>query len=224
MMCEITDTIYLNTLGKCRLFRDMDSKKRAEAIRFLDGTIRKYDKGESILLLGSALTKAGIVLEGTIESAFQNESYDQISMRRFGSGYLFGEALVCNQIRESPIQVTAVESATILFVDLKKIYTGVDDSPIRIRLCENLIKSLSAKNLYLNQKVRILSQKSLRERMMLYLGTLKKDSNGYMTVPFNQTALAEHLGVNRSALSRELGRMQHEGILVVEKRKIKIKA
>lgn len=220
-MSEITNTVYLNALKKCQLFGNMDSKEFAEAIKFLDGKIHKYDKGEMILLLGNTLMKAGIVLEGTIESAFQNENYDQISMRRFGSGYLFGEALVCNQIKESPIQITTVDSATILFVDLKKIYTGAENSPIRIRLCENLIKSLSAKNLYLNRKVRILSQKSLRDRIMIYLGTLKKDSNGFVTVPFNQTALAEHLGVNRSALARELGRMQNENILIVDGKRIK---
>ena len=220
-MKKITNPAYLNALKQCQLFANMDSRELAEAIEFLDGRVRKYDKEEAILLLGDALIKAGIVLEGTIESAFENENYDRISMRRFGSGYLFGEALVCNQISESPIQISAVNGATILFVDLKKIYTETEDSPVRIRLCENLIKSLSAKNLFLNQKVRILSQKSLREKIMLYLGILKKDSNGFITVPFNQTALAEHLGVNRSALSRELGRMQDKRILIIDGRKIK---
>ncbi len=37
-----------------------------------------------------------------------------------------------------------------------------------------------------------------------------------------ETALAEHLGVNRSALSRELGRMKNEGLLEVEGMKMKI--
>ena len=48
-------------------------------------------------------------------------------------------------------------------------------------LAENLIKSLARKNLILNQKVRILSRKSLRERIMFYLGTLPKDKNGYIS-------------------------------------------
>ena len=46
--------------------------------------------------------------------------------------------------------------------------------------------------------------------------------NGYVKIPFTQTALAEHLGVNRSALSRELGRMQSEGVLEVDGRKMRI--
>ena len=79
-MSEITNTVYLNALKQCQLFGNMDSREFAKAIKFLDGKIQKYDKGEIILFLGDALTKAGIVLEGTIESAFQNENYDQISI------------------------------------------------------------------------------------------------------------------------------------------------
>ena len=74
----------------------------------------------------------------------------------------------------------------------------------------------------LNQKVRILSQKALRDRVLVYLGTLKKDKDGFVKIPFTQTALAEHLGVNRSALSRELGRMQNEGLLIYIDDKMKL--
>lgn len=84
------------------------------------------------------------------------------------------------------------------------------------------LKSLAKKNLILNQKVRILSQKGLRDRIIIYLSTLPKDREGVITIPFTQTALAEHLGVNRSALSREFGRMQDEGILVIDKNKMRV--
>ena len=84
------------------------------------------------------------------------------------------------------------------------------------------LKSLAKKNLILNQKVRILSQKGLRDRIIIYLSTLSKDRDGFVSIPFTQTALAEYLGVNRSALSREFGQMQDEGILVIEKNRIRV--
>ena len=137
------------------------------------------------------MQNSGLLLKGKIESSFQNENYNQITMHTFTGGYLFGEALVINDAKNSPVQVRAVEDCIILFVD------------------------------FLNQKVRILSQKSLRDRILIYLGTLPKDKNGFVKIPFTQTALAEYLGVNRSALSRELGRMQNEGLLIVDKEKMK---
>ena len=152
----ITNQEYLYSIRKCYLFDGIKDEQLTEAIKLLNGRIRKVEKDDFIVQLGGVLRNAGLLLKGKIESSFQNENYD-----------------------------------------------------------------LARKNLILNQKVRILSQKSLRDRILIYLGTLPKDKNSFVKIPFTQTALAEYLGVNRSALSRELGRMQNEGLLIVDKEKMK---
>ena len=217
----ITNQEYLYSIRKCYLFDGIKDEQLTEAIKLLNGRIRKVEKDDFIVQLGGVLRNAGMLLKGKIESSFQNENYDQITMHTFGGGYLFGEAIVINSAKNSPVQVRAVEDSIVLFIDLSAIYQSEIASTLRMILAENLIKSLARKNLILNQKVRILSQKSLRDRILIYLGTLPKDKNGFVKIPFTQTALAEHLGVNRSALSRELGRMQNEGLLIVDKEKMK---
>ena len=217
----ITNQDYLYSIRKCYLFDGINDEQLPEAIKLLNGRIKKVEKDDFIVQLGGVLQNAGLLLKGKIESSFQNENYDQITMHTFTGGYLFGEALVINDAKNSPVQVRAVEECIILFIDLAEIYQSGVHSPVRVILAENLIKSLARKNLILNQKVRILSQKSLRDRILIYLGTLPKDKNGFVKIPFTQTALAEYLGVNRSALSRELGRMQNERILIVDKEKMK---
>ena len=218
----ITNQDYLYSLRKCYLFEGRGDEQLSDAIKLLNGRIRKVEKDEFIVKLGGSLQNAGLLLKGRIESSFQNESFDQITMHTFSGGYLFGEALVINGAKNSPVQVRAVEDCIVLFIDLERIYTVSDDSPIRSVLVNNLIKSLAKKNLILNQEVRILSQKSLRDRILIYLKTLPKDKDGYVKIPFTQTALAEHLGVNRSALSRELGRMQNEKMLIVDGNRMKL--
>ena len=218
----ITNQEYLYSIRKCYLFDGIKDEQLTEAIKLLNGRIRKVEKDDFIVQLGGVLRNAGLLLKGKIESSFQNENYDQITMHTFGGGYLFGEAIVINSAKNSPVQVRAVEDSIVLFIDLSAIYQSEIASTLRMILAENLIKSLARKNLILNQKVRILSQKSLRDRILVYLGTLPKDKNGFVKIPFTQTALAEHLGVNRSALSRELGRMQKEELLTVEGKKINL--
>ena len=218
----ITNQDYLYSIRRCYLFDGIEDEQISDAIKLLNGQIKKIKKDSFIVKLGGKMTSAGLLLKGKVESSFQNENFDQITMHTFSDGYLFGEALVINGAKNSPVQVRAVEDSIVLFIDLEMIYTVADSSPIRTLLAENLIKSLAKKNLILNQKVRILSQKSLRDRIYIYLASLPKDKNGYVKVPFTQTALAEYLGVNRSALSRELGRMQNEGVLKVDGRRIKV--
>ena len=218
----ITNQDYLYSIRKCYLFDGIEDEQLADAIKLLNGRIKKIKKDSFIVKLGGKMTSAGLLLKGKVESSFQNENFDQITMHTFSDGYLFGEALVINGAKNSPVQVRAVEDSIVLFIDLEMIYTVADSSPIRTILAENLIKSLAKKNLILNQKVRILSQKSLRDRVYIYLASLPKDKDGYVKIPFTQTALAEHLGVNRSALSRELGRMQNEDVLKDDGKKMKI--
>ena len=218
----LTNQDYICSIRKCYLFDGIKDEQLADAIKLLNGHIKKVVKDDYIVQLGGTIKYAGLLLMGKIESSFQNENFDQITMLTFTNGYLFGESLVINRAKNSPVQVRAVEDSVVLFIDLEMIYAAADNSPIRNILAGNLIKSLAKKNLILNQKVRILSQKSLRDRIFIYLRTLPKDKDGYVKIPFTQTALAEYLGVNRSALSRELGRMQNEGLLVIDGKRIKI--
>ena len=218
----LTNQDYICSIRKCYLFDGIKDEQLADAIKLLNGRIKKVVKDDYIVQLGGTIQYAGLLLKGKIESSFQNENFDQITMHTFTGGYLFGEGLVINHAKNSPVQVRAVEDSVVLFIDLEMIYAAAEKSPIRNILARNLIKSLAKKNLILNQKVRILSQKSLRDRIFIYLRTLPKDKDGYVKIPFTQTALAEYLGVNRSALSRELGRMQNEVLLVIEGKKIKI--
>lgn len=218
----LTNQDYICSIRKCYLFDGIKDEQLADAIKLLNGRIKKVVKDDYIVQLGGTIQYAGLLLKGKIESSFQNENFDQITMHTFTGGYLFGEGLVINHAKNSPVQVRAVEDSVVLFIDLEMIYAAADNSPVRNILARNLIKSLAKKNLILNQKVRILSQKSLRDRIFTYLRTLPKDKNGYVKIPFTQTALAEYLGVNRSALSRELGRMQNEVLLVIEGKRIKI--
>ena len=187
----ITNQEYLYSIRKCYLFDGIKDEQLTEAIKLLNGRIRKVEKDDFIVQLGGVLRNAGLLLKGKIESSFQNENYDQITMHTFGGGYLFGEAIVINSAKNSPVQVRAVEDSIVLFIDLSAIYQSEIASTLR------------------------------RDRILIYLGTLPKDKNSFVKIPFTQTALAEYLGVNRSALSRELGRMQNEGLLIVDKEKMK---
>ena len=218
----LTNQDYICSIRKCYLFDGIKDEQLADAIKLLNGRIKNVVKDDYVVQLGGTIQYAGLLLKGKIESSFQNENFDQITMHTFTGGYLFGEGLVINHAKNSPVQVRAVEDSVVLFIDLEMIYAAADKSPIRNILARNLIKSLAKKNLILNQKVRILSQKSLRDRIFIYLRTLPNDKDGYVKIPFTQTALAEYLGVNRSALSRELGRMQNDGLLVIDRKKIKI--
>ena len=144
-------------------------------------------------------------------------------MNHFERGRSFAEALACVQTPYSPIQLKALTNCTIMLINLKGIISGSScPCSYQLNLTTNMLKILASQNVFSNLKLRIANQKSLRDRILIYLHSLAPDSEGYLHVPFTQTALAEFLGVNRSALSRELGRMQDKNLIEVNDKKMKL--
>jgi CRP-like cAMP-binding protein len=82
------------------------------------------------------------------------------------------------------------------------------------RLIQNIIELLANKNVYLNRKLDILSKRSLREKILQFLHSYSTSSKErIITIPYNRLAMADYLGVDRSALSRELSKMKADGLI-----------
>ena len=61
-----------------------------------------------------------------------------------------------------------------------------------------------------------MGQKRLRDKLKVYLQSQRPQIDGTIVLPYNRNELANFLYVDRSALSRELSRMQQEGILTYQ--------
>lgn len=211
---------YIPILQKTPLFGTIDPADYPELLDFLQASVRRFRKGQMLVNLGDPFRHIGIVLEGTLEGSFENENFDQINMNYFQKGALFGEALALANIEYSPIQLRALEDSLVLYLDPSVIYrTEAWDSPSKKSIIANLVRGLSLQNVFLNPKIRIHTQKSIRDKVLIYLYSLPAGPDGWKTVPFSQTALAEFLGVNRSALARELTKMKADGVLKTDRRR-----
>ena len=66
--------------------------------------------------------------------------------------------------------------------------------------------------------------KTIRGRITAYFSMLARQNGSLrFTLPFDRQQLADHLGVDRSALSNALSQMQKEGLLVIDKREVELK-
>ena len=84
----------------------------------------------------------------------------------------------------------------------------------RTLLWRHLTVLLSQENMRKHYRLAILSQRGVRERVLVYL-TMQAGKKGTsrFRIPFTREELADFLCVNRSALSHELGKMEREGLI-----------
>lgn len=211
---------YEKVLMACPLLAGIPTNQYEDALTFLQAKVVHLAKHEILQQLDAPFRYAGIVLSGSIEGSFINENDAKISINRFDAGKLYGEALGCVQPPHSPIQLEALQNSLVLLVNLSAMHQEKESlSGFQYHLAMNLIHGLAHQNIYQNYKVRILSQKKLRDRIGIFLHGQPRGKDGSILVKLTVTAMAEFLGANRSALSRELGLMQDEGLLRIEGRR-----
>lgn len=79
---------------------------------------------------------------------------------------------------------------------------------------------MAEKNRLLTEKIRYLTQRSTRQKIVLYLSDLaRKKGKATFSLPFNRQQMADFLSVDRSALSAELSKMKKEGLIDYRKDK-----
>ncbi len=184
---------------------------------------KTFQKGESIFHTGDFTHEIALVLEGCIRI----ESFDLWENRSVLAsievGHVFAETYALCHI---PLRVDAIahSDSRVLFLDLETLnQKNFKQKEWSLKIKENLLEISAQKNLLLSQRIFCTSAKSIRERVITYLSSLSKQKNAYIfQIPFNRKEMADYLNVDRTALSKELGRMQKEGLISFHKNTFKI--
>lgn len=216
---------YNAVLRKCKLFDGISESQYHAMCTCINAKYKKYAKGEIIMLTGDDVRGIGVVLNGFVKivNVFRdgNETIDAM----LGGGEIFAEAIVCAGIENSPVTVVAVQDTEVMFIDYKKVIMSCDSScDFHTKLIKNMLSIIAKKNLMQKEKISIISNYSMRERILTYLEfqNRKYGFSGKFSIPYNRDELAEYLCVNRSSMSTELSKMQREGIIKYHKNNFEI--
>ena len=176
--------------------------------------VRRYQKGELLLLAGYETRETGILLEGQILALKNTPDGASVAITQMGPGGLFGDVLSGSSQR-SPVSIMAQTACLALYLPYDKIIqpcAQLHDS--HLQLLKNLVQTISNKYFALDRRVELLICKSLRTRISLWLlEQAEQAGSDTFAVPLTRAGLTEYLNCDRSALSRELGRMQREGLI-----------
>lgn len=199
-------------------FENISKEDYSKAINCLNGEIIEYKKKEYISISKNIL-KASIILEGIVDLISIDEDGKIIIHDRFFTD----QAFIFDNNDENK-EFFAVTDVKILVLDLDTVFKEEKNNcSIRKLIMENIIKQQNAQNQELNYKVDIYLEKSLRKKIIKYLQKIKPMyKSDTIIIPFNRYDLASYLSCDRSALSRELSRMEKEELIKVDKNTIKL--
>ena len=202
------------------LFRSIPESDIPILLKHLEAYTGQYKKDTYIKMAGDPADFIGIVLSGEIYIC-QTDFYGNRSIvASFTAGNLFAEAFACAGIAQLPADILAAADCRILFLSSRTLFQSCDRcSSFHHQLIANLLGIVSRKNLYLNQKLSYISRGTTKEKLLAYLSDqAKQNHSNEFTIPFNRQELADFLGVERSAMSAELGKLSKLGVLETQRR------
>ena len=168
---------------------------------------------------GSTTDRMGFVLEGSVTIESNDIWGNRTILSHVGSGQFFAETYALLEDETMLVDVVANENCRILFLKVGSLNHLISlNNTWANTLIANLLSISARKNLHLSGRSFHTSPKTIRGRVMSYLNTisLQQGSNEF-DIPFNRRQLADYLNLERTALSKELGKMQNDGIINVRK-------
>lgn len=215
---------HLPLLKSIPLFEEIREEDLNFLLQCLDSSVKSYPKESILYLAGSKVTQVGILLSGELQVIREDIAGNRTILTELTPGDLFGETFVCAEIDKSPVTVLATMPSEVMMIQFRHMITTCHSGcSFHTKLIENMMKTLARKNIYLNSKIQILSQRSTREKIMEYLMLqAERTEKTQFSIPYSRNELADFLCVDRSAMSRELSKMQDDGLILVEKNKFQL--
>lgn len=218
-MCNEED---ISVLSGTELFKGVGAEDIKPLLGCLNGQAGIYARRETVFREGDDVGYIGVVLSGGLQ--IFRESYDgrRAIIGAAGKGDIFAEAFVCAGAA-SPVSAAALDAGVcVMRLEFNKIMSACPSAcGFHKRLIENLLRIVARKNLYLQDRMEILSGRTTREKL---LTCFLKFAGGkaVFKLPFTHEELADYLCINRSAMSRELSAMRRDGMIRTEGRTIEI--
>ena len=208
---------YISVLRQTALFAGMDDSEIEASAARLNMRAQTYGKGETVCHGGQFIRAIGILVAGQL--MIQKDDYwgNRSVVNRIGVGEVFGEAFAVREDEPFFHDVIALEDSVVLSFRPEHLFAPGADK-LTTRLVRNLLCSMAAKNRMLAQKIDIMAHRTTREKLTDYLSVQsRRAGSAHFTIPFDRQQLADYLGVDRSAMCTELGKMRDEGLLAFHK-------
>lgn len=205
----------VSVLEHCPLFFGISPEKLPGLLDCLGAQTRPMEKRRPIFSAGQPARYLGVVLEGAVQILQEDYFGGRAVLGAAGPGELFGEAFACAGADSLPVTVLASERGRLLLLDCGRVTSPCEKGcAFHQRLVLNLLQVMAQKNLAFHQKLQILSRRTTREKLLAYLDLqARQHQSASFFIPFDRQALADYLGVERSGLSSEIGRLKAEGVL-----------
>lgn len=203
------------------LFEGLSNTYKTRILKDLEANTLTFKKNKTILSNTRKENIICIVLEGHLQIIKNNYNGTRSIIEDLKENSIFSTKT--SYISNNEYNVITKEDSIIILIDFDNILRFSENKNYFIIFLKNLLKIMSDKNEESNERLQILTNSSIRNKLLTYFKIMsKRNRSKIIYLPFNFTDLADYLSINRSAMTRELKSLKEEGFIEISGKKIKL--
>ena len=206
---------FLSVIRASQLFSGISEDELTAMLTCLDTRQTNFPKDTFLMRVGNTADSIGLLLEGSALIIQEDIWGNRNILSKAGPGQTFAAAYACAPGSVLNVSVVAETPVTAMFLNVGRVLNVCPSAcSHHSRIIRNLLGELAEKNLRFSEKLTHMGQRSTRAKLMSYFSAEAQRLGKYeFDIPFSRQQLADYLGVERSGLSLELGKMRSEGLI-----------
>ena len=202
------------------IFRKIANDDKIKLLKTLEADTIDIPKGSSVSEFMRYKNFIGVVLEGNIQIVSTDHEGNRTITENLKTNDIFGSKIT--SLSDLDAELIAIKDSRVIIIEYFALtHNTFNSQPYYQQFTANLLDITMSIINERNERIIILSKKTIRNRLLKYFEIMKKKSGmRSFRLPFTYTDLADYLGVDRSAMTRELKNLKDEGIIEVTNRRI----
>lgn len=205
------------------VFTGISELQKNKLFKLLKVHIYNFFENEEILQTVKGKNIICIVLEGSATMMEINYNGDEKLIENLEVESVFGTAISDMNDKECQIRSTSKNTKIAVFDYINIINISNTNHNYYNIFINNLISIMHTKLRERNDRIRILTKKTIRDKLLAYFECeYQKTKSKFIYLPNNFKQLADYLAVNRSAMFREIKSLKEEKFIKIDGTRISL--
>lgn len=201
------------------LFYGISSKEKEKILGFLEANTLYFKKNMTILGSVKQENFIGIIIDGYLQITKTDYNGNRTIIEDLFEDDIFGSSI--SSIRNNEYSIITKEDSKIIIIYFDEIINNDINYIYFNQFLKNLLKIITKKINSNNDRMEILTNKTIRNKLLAYFKIMSKKNNSRVIyLPYNYTDLADYLAIDRSAMYRELKNLKEEGLVEIKNKRI----
>lgn len=202
------------------IFENLSNLQKARLFSLLNVHTYNFKKNQNIISLLNSDNIIGIILTGNAKLINSDYNGNEIVLELLETNSVFGTNI--SNINVNTCDLIALEDTEIALINSEDLYNIQHTNYVYFNIfINNLLKAITIKYKQTNEKLRVLSQKSIRDKLLEYFEIqYQKTLSRTIELPLSLKDLADYLVVNRTSMFRELKYLKEDKFIKTKGNKI----